>query len=302
LSEVVSSISWDGGFRMFRQGLTRAAWVLVRALVVGLTSSVVNVCNGASAALTSVSSSSFVDSDFGHPRGLFETIAQGIAGLVILPYRGFEHAGARGFAIGAIKGGVGVIARPLSGVLKLVARVTDSLRGAVDPTSKVRMDRARTPRFLRAEQPLGEFDEHRAEGEAAIWRVGLTSDVWVDHLICSDKNMVVLTETRLVVLSRFNQELLGMTFTLDRQDLVTAIVSTSNQHQEVILFCIPSQRDVPQRNTYWNGLTMLRASERRRQQRRLFRFAFDENLVRCGSAQKCEELVKMVQRWLVGAK
>lgn len=61
---------------------------------------------------------------------LGKSIAEGVAGILVSPYRGWEQGGAVGFGTGIAKGILGVALKPAVGVLDLASRASEGIRNS----------------------------------------------------------------------------------------------------------------------------------------------------------------------------
>ncbi|KAH9261499.1 hypothetical protein BASA81_000155 [Batrachochytrium salamandrivorans] len=214
--------------------LGHGVWVVVCAVTLGMTNSLVNISNGVTGALMFLIQSPLVS--FPPPRHLFDSFAQGVAGLVVYPFEAVRQCGPNksrvsAFVRGTMRGVVGLVVLPAIGWLRLCTRVASALRTAVDPTAKVRTLRNRTPRFFRPDQRIRRFDPVRAHGEEALWLVGLGKQLhWRSHLELTDTVLLVFTDASLVLVKR--REFTGDGMHLGQQiaklDFVRAMVATTS--------------------------------------------------------------------------
>ena len=80
---------------------------------------------------------------------LGKNIAEGLSGIVVSPYRGWEEGGVKGFAKGVGKGLLGVAIKPAVGVLDLASRAAEGMRGSAFGTAALDREgvyRSRIPR------------------------------------------------------------------------------------------------------------------------------------------------------------
>jgi hypothetical protein len=224
-------------------GLARGTWTIVKAVVLGVTNSMVNISNGASAALSFAASSPHVS--FPRPRNFLESLSHGVAGLVLHPFWSLKRRRTvRGFLYGLLKGLTGLLVHPLLAALGVFTRITSALRAAADSTSKVRTVRSRTPRFLRPDQRIRVYDPVRAKGEEALWAVGLGKLLhWRSHLEIASM-LLVLTDTSLVMVGRdrFNPtRFTGIRFRVDKKDFVHARAAKVTEGFELQMFALRTQ-------------------------------------------------------------
>lgn len=85
-----------------------------------------------------------------------EGLAEGVAGIIVQPVRGFQQEGALGIAKGMGKGIIGAAVKPVVGTLDLVQRLTEGVSNTAAPT--VLMRRLRYPRFIAEDGLLRSYD------------------------------------------------------------------------------------------------------------------------------------------------
>lgn len=85
-----------------------------------------------------------------------ENLAEGVAGLIVQPIKGFQQEGAVGIAKGVGRGLIGVAVKPVVGTLDLVSRATEGISSSASQT--VLRRRLRYPRYIPEDGLLGVFD------------------------------------------------------------------------------------------------------------------------------------------------
>ena len=110
------------------------------------------------------------------PTGVYDATKMGLIGFLLDPITGFRENGARGLAIGLAKGSVGLLARPLYGLLGFTAITLEKISFNVLPRflshQKLRLQRTRPPRFLiSANIPLQVYSADENVGQELLARV-----------------------------------------------------------------------------------------------------------------------------------
>jgi hypothetical protein len=97
--------------------------------------------------------------------GLFS----GLTGVVTQPVKGAKKEGALGFLKGVAKGGIGLVARPIVGVVDLGTHTVQGIQGVVGaPSFLVGSGRHRPPRTIPASGIISIYDEDIALAQAAL--------------------------------------------------------------------------------------------------------------------------------------
>lgn len=120
---------------------------------------------------TSVSQGLFVGT-----RELGKNIVEGVTGIVVSPYRGWESGGGIGFGVGVAKGILGVALKPAVGVFDLASRATEGLRhsasvnkAALDAqTHRLQIRRLRFPRAFGRGKTLISFNEELSAAQYLV--------------------------------------------------------------------------------------------------------------------------------------
>ena len=137
----------------------------------------------------------FVDRSSGmHPSNVVNGVLQGVAGLALCPLRGLHDRGIVGLIIGFFVGGVGLVVKPLTGILATASDASALLRSTFDPTVTVKkhaLRRQRPPRIFRSSATTPSFSSalkvYRAEESAGeellsrVWRGRFFSDRYIRH-------------------------------------------------------------------------------------------------------------------------
>eukprot|EP01036_Dinobryon_divergens_P026996 gene26996-35701_t len=104
---------------------------------------------------------------------LGKNIVEGVTGIVVSPYRGWETGGSVGFGMGVAKGLLGVALKPAVGVLDLASRATEGIRnsafsGGVDGSQgedRFGIHRYRIPRAFGRQKAVQVYDESAAAAQ-----------------------------------------------------------------------------------------------------------------------------------------
>jgi hypothetical protein len=99
---------------------------------------------------------------------LGKNIAEGVSGLVVSPYRGWEEGGGVGLGVGIAKGILGVALKPAVGVFDLASRATEGMRnnayGGVSSDASV-VSRQRIPRAFGRSGLLKVYNQREAAAQ-----------------------------------------------------------------------------------------------------------------------------------------
>lgn len=104
---------------------------------------------------------------------LGKNIVEGVTGIVVSPYRGWETGGGVGFGMGIAKGILGVALKPAIGVFDLASRATEGLRNTaftMDPElidDRFGIHRTRIPRNFGRKKLLLTYDLQKAAAQYA---------------------------------------------------------------------------------------------------------------------------------------
>ena len=79
--------------------------------------------------------------------------------------RGYDEQGASGLVIGACRGFVGALVKPVAYLLETSSRVADSITAAVIGVPEI-VPRIRPPRYVSQTQPLSTYDQSEASCSA----------------------------------------------------------------------------------------------------------------------------------------
>ena len=103
---------------------------------------------------------------------LGKNIVEGVTGIVVSPYRGWEQGGGVGFGVGVAKGILGVALKPAVGVLDLASRATEGIRNTALTNNDQEMNlllqslhRARLPRAFGRSGQLILYDQYAAAAQ-----------------------------------------------------------------------------------------------------------------------------------------
>ena len=128
------------------------------------------------------------------PSNALNGIMQGVAGLALCPLRGLHDRGVPGLIGGFLVGGIGLVVKPLTGILATASDASALLRSTFDPSVTVKkhaLRRQRPPRIFRSSATTPSFASalkvYRAEESAGeellsrVWRGRFFSDRYVRH-------------------------------------------------------------------------------------------------------------------------
>ncbi len=100
---------------------------------------------------------------------LGKNIAEGVTGIVLSPYRGWETGGGVGFGMGIAKGILGVALKPAVGVLDFASRATEGLRNTAfnnhDVEDRYGIHRKRIPRAFGRNGQIALYDARAAAAQ-----------------------------------------------------------------------------------------------------------------------------------------
>ncbi|RYH29744.1 hypothetical protein EON65_07470 [archaeon] len=105
---------------------------------------------------------------------LGKNIMEGVTGIVVAPYKGWESGGGVGLGVGIAKGILGVALKPAVGVFDLASRATEGIRNAAfSSTSDIIVEmkgtyRTRVPRAFGRSGVLLAYDAHAAAAQYMI--------------------------------------------------------------------------------------------------------------------------------------
>ena len=109
-------------------------------------------------------------------------VVLGVTGIFTQPVKGFSKHGARGALKGVGKGLVGVVVKPVAGVVDMVAFTTEGIRNTPEYLAKAGVvTRVRQPRLWPAGSPVRAFDRRAALGFELFARLCMQED-WL-HLV-----------------------------------------------------------------------------------------------------------------------
>ncbi|CAK9250500.1 unnamed protein product, partial [Sphagnum jensenii] len=100
---------------------------------------------------------------------LGKNIVEGVSGIVVSPYRGWEENGATGLGIGLAKGILGVAFKPAVGVFDLASRTSEGIRnsafGGGDDRNDANIMRVRIPRHFGSNNVIVPYNLHSAAAQ-----------------------------------------------------------------------------------------------------------------------------------------
>jgi vacuolar protein sorting-associated protein 13A/C len=127
----------------FGNGIARGTSSLVQHSVFGVANTSFLLLSSVSKGLTSLA---LAQEARPGRRDVWSGFRQGTAGLVGQPVKGFQKDGIRGLAKGGLKGAIGFVVLPASGILNLASATAISLRNFVNPDRE--LGRVRLPRMF----------------------------------------------------------------------------------------------------------------------------------------------------------
>ena len=101
---------------------------------------------------------------------LGKNILEGVTGVVVAPYRGWETGGGLGFSVGIAKGILGVAIKPTVGLFDLASRATEGLRNAAmkdneNYEDRLGIHRYRIPRSFGRNKLLVNYNEEKSAAQ-----------------------------------------------------------------------------------------------------------------------------------------
>lgn len=133
---------------------------------------------------------------------LAASITSGIEGVVMRPIEGAEQGGAAGMFKGMGKGLVGLVTKPVVGVLDLASNVTEGIRNTTTVFDANDIDRVRLPRFIGREGILRPYEQREALGQSWLKQLEggqFFKEEYVAHLDLPGQELVVmLTLSRII--------------------------------------------------------------------------------------------------------
>ncbi|OAJ41917.1 hypothetical protein BDEG_25446 [Batrachochytrium dendrobatidis JEL423] len=133
---------------------------------------------------------------------LIRSVTSGVTGVVSQPLKGAHEAGIEGFFKGLGKGLVGVVAKPMIGVMDLATSVSEGIKNTTT-VFDTELDRQRLPRFVGKEKILQPYDHREALGQS--WLKSIENgryfrELYIAHLeIRIDDLVAIVTESRVLM-------------------------------------------------------------------------------------------------------
>ena len=120
-------------------------------------------------------------------RGVVDGFGLAILGLITEPLRGLRARGSRGLLRGIAAAALGLGLKPLVGVLTAAGQFAGAVAASLDASSeqetKLRMKRARPPRFFRGfGSPLLQYRTEENRGEELISRLRRGRHLWESYV------------------------------------------------------------------------------------------------------------------------
>lgn len=142
------------------------------------------------------------------PKNLFEGLRLAIKGFASDPMHGFKSDGIKGLMIGAVKGSLGLLARPMYGMLGFSVGVLDYIAFYMLPRfradQKLHLVRARPPRFFHSPNtPLQIYSIEENIGQELLSRIRngeYTLEGYLWHSRLKDNTILIMTRVRVLIL------------------------------------------------------------------------------------------------------
>eukprot|EP00911_Craspedida_sp_UC1_P002454 UC1_evm1s1827 len=108
-----------------------------------------------------------------------QSLYEGATGIFLQPLKGAKAEGAKGFFKGIGKGLIGVVAKPMAGIVDLTTTTVDSLRRLAHDDEHV--SRYRLPRCIRPDKVVRIYSAYEAEGAALFHSISLRREQLREH-------------------------------------------------------------------------------------------------------------------------
>ncbi|GMK58122.1 hypothetical protein CspeluHIS016_0501540 [Cutaneotrichosporon spelunceum] len=131
-----------------------------------------------------------------------DSVTSAFEGVAAMPMEGAEKGGAVGFVRGVGKGFVGLVTKPVVGVMDFISASTEGIRNTTTVFDTNTIDRVRLPRFIASDSVLRPYSGREALGQS--WLKDLDagayfSESYVAHLdIPGDDAVAILSNNRLL--------------------------------------------------------------------------------------------------------
>lgn len=133
---------------------------------------------------------------------LFTSVSSGVTGVISQPLRGAKEGGFEGFFKGLGKGIVGVVTKPIIGIVDLATNMSDGLKNTTTAFDSA-LQRQRLPRFIPKEGVLTPYSSREALGLnwlKTLERGRYFSEIYIAHLeLRLDDLATIVTERRVLL-------------------------------------------------------------------------------------------------------
>lgn len=153
------------------------------------------------------------------PSGLVDAVQMAALGLILDPWEGYRDYGLSGLVAGSVKGGVGLMARPLYGALDVTISILEQISFQLLPmylaSQKMRLNRMRPPRFFAnpnmpmqvysAEENVGQellsrVEQGQLRNDGYLWHGHVTTAISSKESNNEAKLLLLLTKQRILLL------------------------------------------------------------------------------------------------------
>ncbi|KAG5868246.1 hypothetical protein JTB14_028850 [Gonioctena quinquepunctata] len=152
-------------------------------------------------------------------KGLVMGVYSGVTGVFTKPVEGAKEQGVEGFFKGLGKGAVGLVARPVAGVVDFASGSLDVVKRAADNNEDTL--RLRPPRFLQADGLVRPYNVIEAEGHKLLMELSkgkyAKTDVYEAHYpVIAKREILLLTDKRMAYIC--HNEIFGGWQSFDAQN------------------------------------------------------------------------------------
>ena len=134
---------------------------------------------------------------------LIRSVTSGVTGVISQPYKGAQEGGVEGFFKGLGKGIVGVVTKPMIGLVDMATNMSEGLKNTTTVFENT-LQRQRLPRYIRKDGILTAYNNREALG--LNWLKGVDngryfSEYYVAHLeLRIDDLVAIITELRVLLI------------------------------------------------------------------------------------------------------
>ncbi|KAI8911617.1 hypothetical protein EDD86DRAFT_202866 [Gorgonomyces haynaldii] len=135
---------------------------------------------------------------------LIRSVTSGVTGVISQPFKGAQESGVEGFFKGLGKGLVGVVTKPMIGLVDMATNMSDGIKNTTTVFDNT-IQRQRLPRYVGGDGILKSYNAREALG--LNWLKGLDNgrffqEVYVAHLELRMEDLVCIVTERRVILAR----------------------------------------------------------------------------------------------------